>query len=149
MAKGGVKKGLFIGVAIVIVILLVVLIFYTFFYVKKVSTQEEFNQQLFNCNRASFTSDQDTAIWSYVILGESDGNCEVDVTLVSAKEGATDIKALEGKDMICSMPLGSTSNPEANLKVCHGLLKEEMQGLIIEKMHAYVSSNLGEIAASL
>ena len=149
MAKKRVKKELAIGVAIAIVILLSFLIFYTFFYVKSVSSMEEFNQQLFNCNRASFVSEQTTAVWGYEILGKTKGICEVDVKLISAKEGDSDIKSLEGKDMICSMPLGSTANPEANLEVCHGLLKEEMQGLLIEKMHAYVTSNLGEIGAVL
>ena len=149
MAKKRVKKELAIGVAIAIVILLSFLIFYTFFYVKSVSSMEEFNQQLFNCNRASFVSEQTTAVWGYEILGKTKGICEVDVKLISAKEGDSDIKSLEGKDMICSMPLGSTANPEANLEVCHGLLKEEIQEVMIRNCHSQILANIGEINEEL
>jgi len=47
--------------------------------------------------------------------------------------------------MLCEIPLRVVVAPESNLKNCHGLLKEEMQSLIIEKMHAYVTANLEEI----
>ncbi|MFQ5531454.1 MAG: hypothetical protein ACE5ES_02455, partial [Candidatus Nanoarchaeia archaeon] len=56
---------------------------------------------------------------------------------------------LEGLKMTCSLPIGDISSPEDNLKNCQGPLKEELQNLIIQKMHAYILDNLGDIGEEL
>ena len=145
--RGRGKLNLIIG--IVVLALLGVLLFFTFFYVKHVSSQEEFKQEFFNCNRASFVSDQDIAVWEYEILGKKKGLCSVEVELVSAKQGIADVDKLEGKSMICEIPLGVVASPEGNLKLCHGRLKEDIQDILIEKMHTYVTGNLDVIGNAL
>jgi hypothetical protein len=56
---------------------------------------------------------------------------------------------LEGQSMNCLVPLGSSAAPEADISNCHGILKEELQEMIINKLHAYVVDNLGEIGDEL
>lgn len=149
IGKRGEGRKWIIIVAVGFVVLLAILIFFSFIYVKKVDNQGDFKQQLYNCDRTFYLSDQENAVWQYKILGEEDGVCKVEVSLISVKEGIADIKKLEGESMICGMPLGSTSGPESNLKFCHGILKEGIQEIIIEKMHTYVTSNLNDIASVL
>jgi hypothetical protein len=48
--------------------------------------------------------------------------------------------------MVCAIPFGIMMQPEENLKVCHGILKEEIQELIITRMHAQIVENLGKIS---
>ena len=40
-------------------------------------------------------------------------------------------------------------NPVENLGLCHGLLKEGLQDLIIKKMHTYIIENMGKINEEL
>ena len=39
--------------------------------------------------------------------------------------------------------------PEKDLGVCHGRLKEELQGIIIKRLHTYIVDNIGEIDETL
>ena len=52
---------------------------------------------------------------------------------------------LEGKDMDCFLKLGLVISPEKSLKDCHGLLKEDIQEMIIQRMHSQIVENLGKI----
>jgi len=56
---------------------------------------------------------------------------------------------MEGKEMVCYLPLGTITSPQGNLANCHGLLKEEMQSLIINRLHNYIVNNLGQISEEL
>jgi hypothetical protein len=51
--------------------------------------------------------------------------------------------------MTCYLPIGDDRVPEADISVCHGILKEELQAIIIEKLHLYVVENIGEISSEL
>ena len=57
--------------------------------------------------------------------------------------------SLEGEEMTCYTQLGSISSPQGNLANCHCLLKEDMQSLIINKLHNYIVVNLGTINEEL
>ena len=73
----------------------------------------------------------------------------MEVTAVDIKRGLKKTEALEGKSMSCYLALGAVVVPEANPNLCNGRLKEEMQGLIIEKLHEYIISNIGTINKEL
>ena len=62
-----------------------------------------------------------------------------------AKEGELGIDRLEGYEMSCFYDRGQGVYPEDDLSKCHGRLKEELQGIIINKLHTYVIENLGKI----
>lgn len=143
--RGALRRILIIIVAIVAVVMLLALLYFSFFYTKKVDNQTDFNKELYNCDKAVFLNDEQSAVWQYDITGKANGACRVEVSLITAKEGVADIKTLEGQSMTCDLPMGSINSPESNLKLCHGLLKEGIQEILIEKMHAYVTTNLGVI----
>ena len=59
------------------------------------------------------------------------------------------MEILEGREMECYLPFGSVIEPEENLDRCHGLLKEEMQKIIINKLHNYITDNIGKLEDKL
>jgi len=138
-----------IVISIVIILIAVVAGYLTFFYSTRCPDYECFNQALANCEKITYTLETEDAFWHYKIQGKSDSTCNVRVSLVQLKDGDVKLSGLEGKEMICSIPLGSTSLPQQNLRRCHGLLKEEMQELIINKLHNYITDHLGEISEEL
>jgi hypothetical protein len=92
-----------------------------------------------------YTHEDREASWHYRILGKSDGLCEIEVTLLQAKEGQLGIDRLNGYSMVCEYTTGITAYPERDLSRCHGLLKEELQTIIITKLHQYIITNVGNI----
>jgi len=132
-----------------IIIMAGMAVYFTFFYTKKCGDVSCFNTALLKCKKASYMDDAEDATWFYKIKGKSKGECKIRVEILQVKEGTTDMASLEGKDMYCYLPLGIISNPQENLERCHGLLKEEMQKLIINRLHNYIMSNLGEISEEL
>ena len=98
------------------------------------------------CSRYSWIKDDSQARWMYNING-ADGNsrCNIDVTLVSLKQGGIDNEKLQGKSMICSVLKTEAENPEKDLVRCSGELKEGIQEIIIQRMHNYLLENFGEI----
>jgi hypothetical protein len=71
------------------------------------------------------------------------------VTLLQAKKGDLGLDKLAGYSMICSYPVGVTNYPEKDLGACTGRLKEELQGILIKKLYAYILANLGQVNESL
>jgi len=114
-------------------------------YAEKCETKECFYSHLAYCKSASWNNDAPEATWGYAIKGEAEGKCEVEAKLLLLKKGKVEIERLEGKSMKCLLPLGVTALPGENLEYCTGQLKEEMQDLIIKRMHSYILENLGKI----
>jgi hypothetical protein len=56
---------------------------------------------------------------------------------------------LEGNKMECKLPRGVVMIPESDIGNCHGLLKEGLQDLVIQKLHTYLVQNLGRINLEL
>lgn len=140
------KKVIFL---IVIVVLAIITLYFTFLYTKKCSDVSCFNTALSSCRRASYTNDAEDATWLYAIKGKSNGECKINVEILQLKQGTIDISNLEGKSMVCYVPSGSITAPQENLEKCHGLLKEEMQKIIINRLHSYIVGNIGEISEEL
>lgn len=103
-----------------------------------------FNEKLADCDRARFIGG-DEMIFEYVIKGKSGGNCEVVVTLLQGELNNAESIKLENQAMTCSLPLGAVVAPESDINVCHGMLKEGLQDLIIKKLHTYLVQNLGRL----
>ncbi len=141
------KKGIIIG--IVIVIILIIGSYFFFIHTKICNDEECFKSSLKECDRAAFTREGRDGSWYYRIKGKKDNFCVVKVKLFQLKHGSTDLENLENKDMDCYVDLGTVINPEENLERCHGLLKEEIQTVIINRLHKYVIKNLGEIGGEI
>ena len=73
----------------------------------------------------------------------------MNVKLLQAKRGELGIDRLAGYEMECNYPDGVGTYPEKDLEKCHGKLREELQQIIIEKLHAYIIENLGKIDREL
>lgn len=144
------KKGASIKFIITVIIIVAILaIFFTFFFYSKCYNMGCFIAHQEECSKAKFTNDAQDATWKYTIKGKSKGQCKIVVELDSVKKGDLDLQILEGQKMTCYLPLGNTASPETDISKCTGKLKEELQTLIINKLHAYVLDNVGAIDSSL
>ena len=47
--------------------------------------------------------------------------------------------------MLCDYPISTNGFPEDDITKCSGPLREELQELIIQRMHNYLLKNIGEI----
>lgn len=145
----GTKNKLYIALIIVFSISALVFIYLSFFYTPQCQNYDCWKEYMTKCRRASFVSEQTEASWGYKIKGIMDGQCNVDVTLLLAKKGELGITDLVGSKMTCSFPIGQATYAEKDLSVCQGILKENLQTIIINKLHAYILENLGQVAEGL
>lgn len=132
-----------------IVIAVIILGYYIFFYSKKCDSAACFASAQLACSKAYYIDDGEDATWKYSVKGQNKDSCVVNVELSQAKKGNIELEKLQNLKMDCYLPLRYTGNPQSDLSKCHGLLKEEMQDLIIKKLHAYIVSNLGKISEEL
>jgi hypothetical protein len=156
--EGGNWK-LFIILVVVGMVILISLLYITF-HTKKCSDADCFNSAMSECSRASFVSEADDASWLYTIDGPT-GNflcsvihggcdiCNIRVKLLQVKNGTEEVGAIEGLDMNCALAFEYIGVPNADLSKCHGELKEGLQDLMINKMHAYILANVGKIGTDL
>ena len=141
------KKKVIFGVIILIIGLIAV--YCSFFYTKNCSDTTCFNNAISSCTKAYFLEDSKEAAWQYSIKGKSSDSCVIAVKLLQIKEGNQDLAGMEDSSMTCSIELGTISRPQENLENCHGLLKENMQDLMIRRLHNYIAANLGQISDEL
>jgi len=141
------KRNLFI--IILFIALILVVGYMVFFYTKICVNFECFQESMEECSRADYINEEPEASWGYKIKGREGINCVVEVTLLNAKKGELGINEFVGHKMDCSYPAGISAYPEKDLDKCHGRLKEDLQEIIIEKLHLYVLENLKEFQESL
>jgi hypothetical protein len=140
------KLIVFVVVAVVFVALAV---YATFISVPRCQTFECYEEHMRQCKQAQYLNDGEEATWRYKILGMGAGACVVEVTLLQPKAGELGIEKLSGYSMECGFPKGVVTYPEKDLGSCSGKLKEEMQEIIIKKLHTYIVENIGEINETL
>lgn len=134
---------------IVIVVVALAALYFTFGFTKTCKDEGCFNSAMAKCSRASYLDDRADAVWQYQIIGSNAGNCRIEVTLLQLKNGTLDMASMENKKMECDIALNVVMAPQSNLDNCHGLLKEEMQKIMINKLFAYITSNVGQISEEL
>jgi hypothetical protein len=135
-------------VSLIIISLALAVYFGNFFY-SNCQTFECFQSHEFNCDKAQFIRDTDTTTWLYKIEGEKDSKCEIEVTVLAVKEGNIDRNSLEDKSMTCSLSLETKVLPESDISKCHGILKEEIQQIMIKNAHAQILANLNKLSEEL
>jgi len=143
------KKGVFIALIVVFAISALLFVYLNFIYSPSCQNYECWQNYMTKCEKASFVNEQTEASWGYEIRGKTDSLCDIEVTMLLAKKGELGIEKLAGHKMICSYKIGTATYAEKDLSVCHGLLKEELQTLIINKLHSYIIENLGQVAEGL
>lgn len=137
----------YIFYTIIIIIALFAAIYFLLFYTSACEDKVCFDNAIDNCKKVSLVKSDERAIWKYEILGYGEKGCSVGVRLIQLKQGQVDIQKLEGNEMICDY-VKAESYPEEDISVCSGKLKEEIQDMIIKRLHDYLLKNLGEIQES-
>jgi hypothetical protein len=69
--------------------------------------------------------------------------------MLQIKKGKQELASLEGEEMVCALPSGVLISPESNLKDCSGKLKENIQDIVISRMHTQIVENLDQINQTL
>lgn len=132
-----------------IILIIAIAFFLVYFFYLKFETCEDLNCYEIakqNCKRISYIKDDPSAVYNYKILGKSgDDACKIKVTLLTLKEGDIDTENLQGKSMVCDIFKSDTDFPEDDVSQCTGKLREEIQELMIQRMHNYLIENLIEI----
>jgi len=143
------KKWLII--IVLVAILAILAVYFSFFFTTKCKERACFNNALKNCGRVSYINNAEDATWFYKIKPsiKNKEDCRIYVKLLKLKEGTTDLIKLEGEDMICLVSKAEIREPQDDLRKCSGKLKEEMQNILIERLHLYIKDNLGKIAEEL
>jgi hypothetical protein len=137
------KKRMILALAILIISLGVFLSYFLFFYITPVSSSQEFVDAIINCKKVSWIREDIQASWLYIIKGDAkEGECEIEIQLLKIKKGAIDNEKLEGEKMTCTILKNEIKLPEKDFSQCTGVLKEELQGIIIQRMHNYLLENL-------
>jgi len=141
------KKRLGIAIVILITGLIILSLIFLVYYVKPCDDNDLncFSKALEKCNRVSLIREDADSNWLYIIKGGSKNYCNVEVYLLDIKKGTIDSEKLKGKKMICEHLKTEKNFPEKDISRCSGELKEEIQDLIIQRMHNYLLENLGDI----
>lgn len=143
---GKLQKHIGLALVILIIALVVFAVYFFFFYAKLCKDSNCFTDAMQTCKRVSWIKEDAQASWLYTVKGNAQGDsCEVDVVLMKMKEGTIEAEDLQGKEMTCIVQKGETQFPEKDISRCSGLLKEELQDLLIQRMHNYLLENVGEI----
>lgn len=144
------KKKVFIWIfTILFLIVLPIAIYFTFFFYYDCADYACFLSHQIKCDKTKFTNNLEDATWKYRVLGKDSESCQIEVTLLSVTKGSVELGKLQGKSMVCDLEIGSNLKPEADVSKCHGILKEELQQLMINKLHSYIISNLGSLGEEL
>ncbi|MBD3247541.1 hypothetical protein GF378_02890 [Candidatus Pacearchaeota archaeon] len=144
------KKSDKIALAIIgLIVIIMIAMYFTFYYYHTCEDMSCYVAHQKECSRTRFVNDAENTVWEYLIKGTTNGKCEINVKVLRVKTGDVSQKKLEGKEMTCYIPKGSKSLPEADIAMCNGKLKEQLQNMIIQKLHTYILENLGEIGQEL
>ena len=142
------KKTVIIFITLLLV-LVVIGTYFSFFYTVSCETESCFKEYQEKCDKASYLKDGEEITWHYKILGKEDEKCAINVKVVEVKKGDTENKNLNGKSMICYLPQGNVNSPGEDISLCHGILKEEIQKIMIQKAHSLILENMDEISEEL
>ena len=136
---------LILFVIIILILGSVILIYFLFFDYNVCEDESCFYSGLVNCDSVSWIRYDVNADWLYQIKGVSGDGCKVEVQLLKIKKGDLELEWLEGKMMVCDVNSVGVF-PEEDISKCSGKLKEDLQTIIIKRMHDYILQNLGEIS---
>ncbi|MEM2956513.1 MAG: hypothetical protein QW041_02995 [Candidatus Pacearchaeota archaeon] len=146
--KRGINTKIIYIVLIILTIAIIAILIYFFVYMPECENIECFKDALLRCKRMGFLNERENSVWIYKIKGFSGGECKIYAKLISIKTDTYTGSIIAGKDMTCYIPknLLGAFMPEEKIEYCHGILKEEIQRLMIEKMHLYIVQNIKEIS---
>lgn len=105
-----------------------------------------YRQNLLECKKSWVFNEDENYVYRYEILNENGNSyCDVDVNLVRIKSGVSDNQRLESMNMVCKVNRFDNIKPEEDMLACSGRLREELQEIIIDRLHNQILQNLEEI----
>ncbi len=135
--------------SILAIILIIVGVYFTWFFQYNCTSMECFQAYQVQCAKANVIRETDSTSWNYIIKGKQNNLCVIEASVLRVKEGQADRLNLQGTSMDCSLPIGSKIFPESDLDRCHGILKEEIQQIIIKNAHAQILANIGKVSGQI
>jgi len=139
------KKRVLIALVILIVFLVVYSIWFLFFYTRPCPDGNCFYKAMIESKRVSWIKSDEKATWLYTILGSRGDKSRIEVRLLEIKQGSEELEGLKDKKMVCEVIKGDVRPPEEDIYYCSGPLREEIQEILIQRMHNYLLQNVGEI----
>jgi len=144
------KKWLIVMASIAMLILIGALYFtFAFHYTCSDNNLSCFKAYQEKCIKSVVQNEDKGIVWEYTIQGKKSGLCKINANVIKVTSGTLDKKVLEGKSMDCYLNIGSLALPDSDITKCHGLLKEELQNIIITRLHSYIVDNVKEIGSEL
>ena len=144
------KKRMLIAIVILIVGIMAFFIYFNVFVAKECKELDCYEKALLKCKKIWFIREEDNYVWRYEILkAVGKDACNVETRLLKINLGKLNIEDLQGKTMVCKVQRVDDIFPEKDMLRCNGILKEELQEIIIDRMHNYLLKNLGEIQEGL
>jgi len=144
------KNSVFIS--IVVIILGVASLFYIGFFSGTVECGDVacYQEYLLSCKQSYLFNEDDNYVYRYEILGANTVSyCNVDVRLIKVKGGSDDSQSLEGLNMECMINRFEDVLPEKDMLACDGKLRQELQEIIIDRMHNQILRNIKQVNAEL
>lgn len=132
--------------AIIIVIGVVAFFYLVDFGIPECGDVACYHEYMDSCKKSYVVNEDENYVYRYEIL-QTNGNsyCDVEVRLLKVKNGGIDAEDLEGLDMVCKINRFEKILPENDMLSCSGKLREELQEIIIDRMHNQILQNLQEI----
>lgn len=148
--KGKLKKSVIFTIILLVIIALGFLYYFFDYFPKKCNDVDCYQKALVNCKKSFYIKEEENYVWKYDILSKNDkDSCNVKVRLLKVKKGDIKIDDFVNKEMICIMEKYNYIYPEKDMLRCTGNLKEELQEIIIDRLHNYILQNLEKINQEL
>ena len=143
------KKKIYLALIILVVGVIGINLYFFSYIPKSCENIECYGKALVDCRKVWVINEDENYVWRYEILNEGNNNCNVEVILLKMKDGTINVEDLEGKSMVCRVEKVGDILPEKDMLRCSGILKEELQEIIIDRLHNYLLENIGEINENL
>lgn len=144
------RKLIFLLIVVILLVVILALVWLLFFYEKKCTESVCFYNAMSECKRFSWIREDEKAAWLYTIIGNAKNDqCRIEVRLLRIKDGSMEIEKLQDKSMVCTVDKQETASPEKDMSKCTGTLKEELQEILIQRLHNYLVQNVGEVKQGL
>lgn len=136
-------------ISLVIIILGIAVLYYSGILLKPVECKDTacYKEYLLTCKKSFLINEDKNYVYRYEILRANENSyCDVQVRLIKIKNSTTsDSEKLEGLEMICKINRFEDILPEKNMLSCSGKLREELQEIIINRLHNVILENINKI----
>jgi hypothetical protein len=139
-------------ISLIVIILGLTLLYYFEFFTKPIECKDVacYKEYLLTCKKSFLINEDENYVYRYEILKENGNSyCDVDVVLIKIKNGSSEGEKLESLNMLCKINRFEDILPEKNMLSCTGKLREELQEIIINKLHSVIFQNLNKINEKL